>query len=109
MKPTTTPNWEEEFDKINLCGCTRICYGHDKLKKQLIDFISQTILSAEEAKVRECIEKMKEVENDNCGDDHCHCLRYAIDLLENPGASRFLSASRMKDQATKTLSNTKTE
>lgn len=34
-------NWIKAFDKINLCNCSRVCYGHDKLSEELLHFISQ--------------------------------------------------------------------
>jgi len=38
--------WEERFEKIDLCGCTRVCYGHDGLRKTLKSFIHSAVEEA---------------------------------------------------------------
>lgn len=39
-------NTREEFEKINLCKCHRICLGHEDTKKELWNFIDQVIKQA---------------------------------------------------------------
>lgn len=52
--------WVDDFDKINLCGCTRVCYGHDELKEQLKAFISDLRASERQRCVEDCLKLVPE-------------------------------------------------
>lgn len=59
------------------------------------DFITKLVADVVEAEKSRALNVMKTQEDRWCEDEfgHCGCLRYAIDLVENPEADRIFTPS----------------
>lgn len=66
-------------------------YSTKKMKK----FITKLVADVVEAEKSRALNVMKTQEDRWCEDEfgHCGCLRYAIDLVENPEADRIFTPS----------------
>lgn len=59
----TKDNWIKELREIGICGCTRVCYGHEETYKKLETLISQVEKDAYQLGLRDGIKK----EHENSG------------------------------------------